>query len=83
MELAKIEDGFIVIRVAIGVLCGPAISVIEAHFQQTVDASTFDAQEFAKDLCEELNSEDDIGDTPITRLIEKACISLIENGGFA
>lgn len=78
---AVIEDGSIVIRVALEalpmILEGAwAMNKLDTHYKIT------DASEFAKELMHALNREDEQGTTPIHELFDGAILHVIEQGGF-
>ncbi len=77
---AVIEDGWIVVRVAIETLpqaietaCG--MHYIAGHWKVT------DAAAFAEEITRALNDEQEDGTTPIHRLLDQAAEHAIEQGG--
>lgn len=78
---AVIEDGHIVIRVAIEALPmvvegSWAAGGMDTRFKVT------NAEEFAADLVSELNREDDIGTTRIHKMFDAAIDEAINQGAF-
>jgi len=77
---AKIEGDQIVIRIDISNL--PVIVSGAWALSALPPLKVTDAPEFAKELCRQLNDEDEEGTTPIHRLIDKGVNEAVEQGAF-
>jgi hypothetical protein len=76
---ARIENGWIVIRVAIATLPGAWKSAVELGFVEP-GWKIIDANVFAHDVVLALNEGDDDGTTPVHRLFDAACEEAIAQG---
>lgn len=80
MDIAKIEGEEIVIRIPIRELSGAACEGLDYVGYEGVDMN-FD--QLAKDIIDQMNSEDEDGTTPIHRLLDQAVIEASESGADA
>lgn len=81
MDLAKIEDGFIVIKIPIDSL--KAEYIIPDNFMDDMCrpiVKVADVNVFVQYFIDELNRESETGQTLITEALDEAFIKTIENG---
>lgn len=80
MDLAKIEDGAIVIRVPIDALVTASAHAFELEYGEKHGLTIADPQAFAKEVCRELNQEEEDGTTPVHRMLDAVMIEAVEQG---
>lgn len=77
----SIEDKQLVIRIGIETLAFCALAKnggpLEENFRVT------DALQFAKDTQREFNRETELGDTPLTRMLDAAMVEAVDQGCIA
>ena len=78
MDLAKIEDEEIVIRVPIKDLSGQAYQGLDQV--GCVDGDAMDYAALAVDLVSQLNAESEDGSTPVNYMLDAAVIEAAEQG---